>query len=218
VQFAETGASFHPSVAAAIGSDALVVGYTRDYGTDTDVNYAYSTDGGATYIAGRSLPWTMSDEDSVDLAVSRSGGRFHAAYRHVNEIWYTCANVGTPTIWTSRIVVNDTGMASATYPLPSICTDPPALLAYEACVAWTDFRNPFYDAYFDRAFARSPGDLNCDGLVNAFDIDPFILALTDPAGYATRFPNCDILNADCNSDGLVNAFDIDPFIALLTGG
>ena len=62
------------------------------------------------------------------------------------------------------------------------------------------------------------GDLNCDGAVNAFDIDPFVLALTDPAGYAAAWPDCDIMLADCNGDGVVNAFDIDPFVELLTGG
>ena len=61
------------------------------------------------------------------------------------------------------------------------------------------------------------GDLNCDGAVNAFDIDPFVLALTDPAGYAAAWPDCDIMLADCNGDGVVNAFDIDPFVELLTG-
>ena len=61
------------------------------------------------------------------------------------------------------------------------------------------------------------GDLNCDGEVNAFDIDPFVLALTDPTGYAAAFPDCDIMLADCNGDGVVNAFDIDPFVALLVG-
>jgi murein tripeptide amidase MpaA len=62
-----------------------------------------------------------------------------------------------------------------------------------------------------------PGDLNCDGSINAFDIDPFTLALTDPAGYAAAYPNCDIDLADINADGQVNAFDIDPFVDLLTG-
>ncbi len=62
------------------------------------------------------------------------------------------------------------------------------------------------------------GDLNCDGLLNAFDIDPFVLALTDPAAYAAAYPNCDFILADINGDGLVNAFDIDPFVQLLTGG
>lgn len=61
------------------------------------------------------------------------------------------------------------------------------------------------------------GDMNCDGEVNNFDIDPFVLALTDPAGYATAYPNCNILNGDVNSDGVLNNFDIDPFVLLLTG-
>jgi hypothetical protein len=60
------------------------------------------------------------------------------------------------------------------------------------------------------------GDLNCDGLLNAFDIDPFVLALTDPVGYAAAHSDCDFMLADVNGDGAVNAFDIDPFVGLLT--
>jgi len=60
------------------------------------------------------------------------------------------------------------------------------------------------------------GDMNCDGVVNNFDIDPFVLALTDPAGYKAKYPNCDIMNGDCNGDGVVDNFDIDPFVKLLT--
>jgi hypothetical protein len=63
----------------------------------------------------------------------------------------------------------------------------------------------------------SLGDLNCDGAVDAFDIDPFVLALTDPAGYAAAWPDCHRMLADINGDGVVNAFDIDPFVELLTG-
>jgi hypothetical protein len=62
------------------------------------------------------------------------------------------------------------------------------------------------------------GDLNCDCAVNVFDIDPFVLALTDPAGYAAAFPDCDRMLADVNCDGYVNAFDIDPFVQCLTAG
>jgi len=62
------------------------------------------------------------------------------------------------------------------------------------------------------------GDLNCDDRVNVFDIDPFVLALSDPAGYEAAFPDCQIHRADCNRDGVINAFDIDPFVELLTGG
>jgi hypothetical protein len=62
------------------------------------------------------------------------------------------------------------------------------------------------------------GDLNCDGAVNNFDIDPFVLALTNPAQFDAQFPDCNINNGDVNNDGAVNNFDIDPFVDLLTGG
>ena len=60
------------------------------------------------------------------------------------------------------------------------------------------------------------GDLNCDGAVNVFDIDPFVLALTEPAAYASVYPDCDAMLADVTGDGAINVFDIDPFVSLLT--
>ncbi len=62
------------------------------------------------------------------------------------------------------------------------------------------------------------GDVNCDGFVDFFDLDPFVLAITDPAGYEAAYPDCDIMLADCNEDGVVDFFDIDSFIGLVTGG
>lgn len=62
------------------------------------------------------------------------------------------------------------------------------------------------------------GDMNCDGEVNNFDIDAFVLALTDPAAYAIAYPDCDPMNGDVNGDGRLDNFDIDPFVDLLTGG
>ncbi|MBU0640030.1 MAG: hypothetical protein KKB50_14280, partial [Planctomycetes bacterium] len=61
------------------------------------------------------------------------------------------------------------------------------------------------------------GDLNCDGIVNGFDIDAFIAALKGPAYYDPVYPDCDLVLADINADGVVNGFDIDPYIALLIG-
>ena len=61
------------------------------------------------------------------------------------------------------------------------------------------------------------GDVNCDSQVNAFDIEPFLLALFDPDNYDEQYPECDISLADINGDGEVNAFDIEPFLELLFG-
>ncbi len=61
------------------------------------------------------------------------------------------------------------------------------------------------------------GDLNCDASIDFYDINPFVLALTDPGGYAAQFPDCSFMLADVNADGAVNFDDINPFVALLTG-
>ncbi len=61
------------------------------------------------------------------------------------------------------------------------------------------------------------GDMNCDGTVDRFDIEPFVQALVNPQLYLSLYPDCDINNADVNADGLLNVFDIDPFILLLEG-
>lgn len=60
--------------------------------------------------------------------------------------------------------------------------------------------------------ARCAGDMNCDGLLNNFDIDPFVLVLTEPELYSQLYPDCDIRNGDVNEDGLLNNFDIDAFV------
>ncbi len=61
------------------------------------------------------------------------------------------------------------------------------------------------------------GDLNCDERVDFRDINPFVLALSDPAGYMEHYPNCYLDRADCNGDGQVNLRDINAFVALLQG-
>ena len=71
--------------------------------------------------------------------------------------------------------------------------------------------NPF-TLYYSRTDCRS-GDVNDDGAVDFFDIDPFVLVLFDPAG-ATAVQKC---AADANRDGGVDFFDIDSFLTLLFG-
>ena len=62
-------------------------------------------------------------------------------------------------------------------------------------------------------------DVNGDGSVNVFDIDPFVLALTmGEAEFLSQHATWHYWAADCNQDGAINVFDIDPFVALLTGG
>jgi V8-like Glu-specific endopeptidase len=64
--------------------------------------------------------------------------------------------------------------------------------------------------------SQMAGDMNCDGLVSAADIDGFVIALTGGAdAYYAAFPSCRFENADTNDDGEVSAADIDQFVGLL---
>ncbi|MEM6505065.1 MAG: PEP-CTERM sorting domain-containing protein [Planctomycetota bacterium] len=53
------------------------------------------------------------------------------------------------------------------------------------------------------------GDLNDDGLLDNLDIDPFVMALIDPEGYAAAYPdrNADLVG-DFNRDGVLDNLDI----------
>ena len=73
------------------------------------------------------------------------------------------------------------------------------------------------DAFLARFSFFDRGDLNCDGVFNGADIDPFFLALGDPAVYAAQFPNCDPLLGDMNRDDRLDGANIDPFFFCLGG-
>jgi hypothetical protein len=61
------------------------------------------------------------------------------------------------------------------------------------------------------------GDMNCDGVVDFEDINPFVLGLSDPATYLVAYPACGLQNGDCDFDGTVDFDDINCFVALLAG-
>jgi hypothetical protein len=56
-----------------------------------------------------------------------------------------------------------------------------------------------------------PRDMNCDGVINLLDVDAFVLAVLNPAGYAVQYPSCNLLRGDMNGDGLVGGDDIGLF-------
>jgi hypothetical protein len=61
------------------------------------------------------------------------------------------------------------------------------------------------------------GDMNCDGLVNFGDINPFVQYLTNLPAWLATYPDCPPEIGDINEDGEYPSFgDINPFVALLT--
>ena len=51
--------------------------------------------------------------------------------------------------------------------------------------------------------------MNCDGDINAFDIEPFLDLLFESG------KPCAACTGDVNGDGNIDAFDIEPFLACL---
>ena len=64
--------------------------------------------------------------------------------------------------------------------------------------------------------AFGKGDMDCNGVVDFEDINPFVRAITSYEGYHAAYPDCDWLNGDCNDDLDVNFDDIICFIHLLS--
>ncbi len=106
-----------------------------------------------------------------------------------------------------------TGLPSSWYPPEIVGFPSPAQISAVA----SDHRPVLADFVLLAAPTWPAGDLNCDGSVDFGDINPFVLALSDPLLYGQTFPGCPIDNADINCDGLVDFGDISPFVALLSG-
>ncbi len=52
-----------------------------------------------------------------------------------------------------------------------------------------------------------PCDANCDGVIDAYDIEPFIDLLV-----GANPVRCSSCAGDTNGDGVIDAFDIEPFV------
>lgn len=59
------------------------------------------------------------------------------------------------------------------------------------------------------------GDMNCDDAVDLLDVDPYVFALVDPAGFALAYPGCALARADMNQDGGEDGEDLQDFAAAL---
>jgi hypothetical protein len=69
--------------------------------------------------------------------------------------------------------------------------------------------------------ARPCGDLNCDGMVDFGDVNPFVQYLSNTLAWQAAYPACDPRVGDINGDGTYGYLsfgDINPFVVLLTGG
>lgn len=202
-------------------------GIALDATGDTHIVYMSNSCFGASevkYAVGSGENWDVSVVDSVgrsagvSLVLDRSGsphivyGTRYIAVGGSSDLRY--AHLDADGRWSVEAVdrVGDAGE------LNSLAIDERGHLH----IAY--FRGDGTDQTGELRYARRvrpvgglPGDLNCDGQINAFDIEPFLVALFAPDEYPAQYPDCDINLADVNADGDINTFDIEPFLMLLLG-
>ncbi len=75
----------------------------------------------------------------------------------------------------------------------------------------------FYGGFWSiTSYASLIGDMDCNGVWNFDDIEPFVTAMVDRDQYEALY-DCNWYNADCNGDGFITFDDINAFIDLLVG-
>jgi hypothetical protein len=138
------------------------------------------------------------------------------------DTFYIATNHHVP--WDPRFenVYGYPGIASFNYAPMDITNDQASVWsgsAFNPAAPQTGLRSAYGEAIVAQHRSTLRGDLNCDSILDIFDIPAFVLALTDAAGYAATFPDCDRILADCSGDGIVDGLDIEAFIIrLLDGG
>jgi hypothetical protein len=156
----------------------------------------------------------------IDAGVflTRTVGGGNGATMMVQDAGYFCDGFGVPGETGDRIRLAGT-TSTARIVAVDYSTD---TLTLDRTLTWSagqgvslDFAGTAPDLGAVEYASGLRGDLNCDGVVNNFDITPFVLALTDSASYQATYPDCDIMNGDIDGNGAVNNFDITPFVHLL---
>jgi len=189
--------------------------------------YGYNLAGDyANYLPERHLTtgaMDCSDLTQVSLRFWRWLGVEQPYYDHASLRASTDGNTWV-TVWENGAQVTDSAWTYQQFDLSSIADNQPTVY-----LRWTmgptDSGWRYCGWNLDDielwGLAATPpamlGDLDCNGVVDFDDINPFVLALSGQSAYEAQYPGCNWLLADCNGDGDVNFDDINAFIALLGG-
>jgi len=150
-----------------------------------------------------------------------------------NSVWYSfvpssCGRVNIDTIGSDYDTVLSIFSGSCAAPVQVACNDDAVglqsqllniklLSGTQYLIKVADFNAPD-GGTLNFHFAFTPvflGDMNCDGCITTADVQAMVLALLNPAAYASTYPGCSILRGDMNGDSLVNGRDIQAFINLI---
>lgn len=156
----------------------------------------YATDGQASNLfrfTDPPMPASWQLVGSVGVTFNQSGLEFFG-----RELWGALRVLGSP----ARLSIGSFNLQTG---------------AFTARWEWTPAPPDYVGFVALPARSMVAGDINCDGHVDMLDVEPFVLALTSPGGFAAVLPDCSLLSADLSGDCLVNGNDIQPFVDRLLG-
>lgn len=157
----------------------------------------------------------------IDLAIDGVGSLYVAdSGNHRVLVYHDPANNSTPDAVFGQL--DSLSAGDANHGLGFFTTDEDGLFGASgvavdfACNVYIADTNNSRVLRFD-APLRLCGDMNCDGQINLDDVVAFVLAMLDPAEYASAYKDCPRTNGDMNQDGEVDAADVRAFVWLVTG-
>jgi len=184
-------------------------------GNDLDQGFGIATDAsGGVYVTGRTYSADFPTPTGYDTSFDGDRDAFVAKFSSAGSLLWSTFMGGSSIDYGRGITTDASGGVyvtghtwSADFPTPG---------GYDTSHNGYPAAFVYPDAFVAKFVA--PGDLNGDFLVNAQDINPFVLAMTNLSAWQAAYPLLDIMVVgDCSGDSLFNAQDINPFTVLMTG-
>ncbi|MCC7408081.1 MAG: hypothetical protein IT442_08415 [Phycisphaeraceae bacterium] len=147
-------------------------------------------------------PGVLTEADAVELQVGTDSWQTTQ-----KDVWWDGSTVmvqigATPSIWWDLFTTADVGQLMA------------GEYAYSVTINALPAMTGSFHVYLD----TGAGDFNGDGTVNVQDINPFVMAMTDAAGWQGAYPDVAMELADLTGEGTIDVQDINPFVEMLAGG
>jgi len=213
-----TNATVSPSNATALATwQAAMPGKTV-----VQINcQAIVTSAGVMHCIAMHVPVPLGGASPTAYLKNYRGGEVLTPGQQININWISDDDVGTSSAdlllstdggltWPTTIAAATADDGSYTWTVPNIC----AKRARLRVVIHDGDGNTGSDSSTSNlriAGLPCPGDMNCDGEVDANDVNPMILALTDPTGYMNAYPLCSVSNGDMNNSSTTDGDDLQLF-------
>ncbi len=181
---------------------------------------AIVTSAGVMHCIAMHIPIPLGGANPTAYLKNYRGGEVLTPGNQISINWISDDDVGTSNAdlllstdggmtWPTTIASAVADNGSYLWTVPNICTKRARI---RVLVRDGDSNTGYDSSTANLRIAGLPclGDMNCDGNVDANDVGPMVLAMTDPTAYSAIYPGC-IVNGDMNASGATDGDDLQLF-------